>query len=129
MKPSNHLLCAHSISFFPSAHRHCGPDVRQALGNCRRSAMSSGVPRQLHVPTAVLFTPLVNTFYLLLQGWFACVPSASHSLVKKNLSNICLWSLFPFSLGASQVTQWLRIHLTLETCVQSLGQEEPLVDK
>lgn len=85
MKPSSHLLCVHFISYLSGAHRHCGQDVWQASGNCRRGAMSSGVPRQLHVPAKVFFTPLVNTFYLLLNGRFACAPSASHSLVKRSL--------------------------------------------
>ena len=89
MKPSSHLLCVHFISYLSGAHRHCGQDVWQASGNCRRGAMSSGVPRQLHVPAKVFFTPLVNTFYLLLHGRFACAPSASHSLVKRSLK--CLF--------------------------------------
>ena len=38
-------------------------------------------------------------------------------------------SFSSFSLGASQVAQWLRIHLTLETCVQSLAQEDLLVEE
>ena len=128
MKPPSHLLCAHFISYLSGTHTHCGQDVRQASGNCRRGAMSSGVPRQLHVPAEVFFTPLVNTFYLLLQGWFACAPSASHSLVKRSLK--CLFVVpLPFFSWGFPGSSVAKNPPTLETCVQSLGQEDPLAEE